>query len=665
MISLPLINSLDVKEYGLYPGNDREGPGLHIRFAPGLTLVLGANGLGKTTLVTMLYRLLTGPYEIPALLRDADLGTARLQTSPLRRSLQLSFASRVAGNASDAWARLEFQVGDKEVLVERNLRDLTLRSFTVGESDPSTDENLYQKEMARLSNVSTFGDWILLLRYIVFYFEDRRSLVWDPSAQRQLLRILFLEPNQAQTWTVREREILEAETQIRNTRAVVTSARRRLTADQSLSLGEPDVRDELDRLEEMQFRDNESFSNVNSLFPDIETRHEKARLHFLQLEQNRESAYRELEEAQLLAVNARLPTHSDSVRYILSQLFADATCLACGNRDPKLAESIRTRVQASECVVCGSGIVVDDDELPIDFTSERISLLADNLSSVDNELEDARIELEESEYERKQIGTKMQALQADISERKSRIESLLRRLPPEESEIREQREELSALLASVEVLQQDLEEKRESFEEIIVAANSAVAAQASEVKRHFEDYADDFLLEACKLVWSPRPSRLGQAGRRFDFPAFDLELGGSDFSATLRRGGPEDVSESQREFIDISFRMALAKVAAQDQVTSLIMDAPESSLDMVFVDRAASVLGRFGRREEGNRLIVTSNLIAGDLIPKLLTRASDDGDRAERVVDLLTVAAPTAALRTLRDEYFDARDELLSLAGAL
>ncbi len=60
MINLPVFDRLDVTNYGLFPGKQDE-PGLHVPFIPGLTLVLGANGLGKTTLVTMLYRMLTGP----------------------------------------------------------------------------------------------------------------------------------------------------------------------------------------------------------------------------------------------------------------------------------------------------------------------------------------------------------------------------------------------------------------------------------------------------------------------------------------------------------------------------------------------------------------------------------------------------------------------------
>ena len=131
MINLPLLHSLDVADYGLYPGDNEDAPGLHVRFEPGLTLVLGANGLGKTTLVTMLYRLLTGPWEIPAMLQqDPQLGTASLQVTGLRSNIRRTFGQRVADGAVGASARLVFYVGSEEVSVERNLRDLTLRFFS-------------------------------------------------------------------------------------------------------------------------------------------------------------------------------------------------------------------------------------------------------------------------------------------------------------------------------------------------------------------------------------------------------------------------------------------------------------------------------------------------------------------------------------------------------
>ena len=665
MISLPLLHSLDVTGYGLYPGDEASTPGLHAHFAPGLTLVLGANGLGKTTLVTMLYRLLTGPFDIPILLRGADLGTASLQETPLSGSIRRTFAGRVADGAAQATARLVFDVGGEEVTVERNLRDLTLKSFSVGTSPSSSDEILYQEEIVRLANIPTFGDWILLLRYIVFYFEDRRSLLWDPSAQRQLLRILFLEPDLARNWTKSEREILEADSEVRNLRAVTTRQERILVNDESRAANESEIREELRELEQHLRNVNESLDEVNFKLPDTEDRHEKARQRFLTLEQERESKYRELERAQLLAVNSRLPQHSDSARYILAQLLTEADCLVCGNNVPSVMELMESRISGNECIVCGSYLVTAIDRNPVDLSDDRVSFPEGNLHAIETELDAARSSFEEAESERNRIISEIRGLQAEIAERTARVEMLLQRLPPEEGQLHERRREIASWRGRVEVLQVELDEKRMSFEQTITAANAVVEEQASKVQNSFFEYANEFLFEDCRLVWSPKSASLGQTGRRFDFPAFELELGGSNFSGTVRRSGPDDVSESQREFIDISFRIALARVATSRHVTTLVMDAPESSLDAVFVRSAGRVLGTFSRREKENRLVVTSNLVDGDLIPYLLRVAADEGDRTPRVVDLLTIAAPTAAVRSHRSAYNSARDWLLERAMLL
>ena len=547
-------------------------------------------------------------------------------------------------------------------MVERNLRDLTLRSFSVGDRPPSRDEQQYQDNVVRLADVSTFGDWILLLRYIVFYFEDRRSLVWDPSAQRQLLRILFLDSDQARYWTDQEREILEIDTRVRNMRAVATGEERNLASEDSRTLQESEIREELSKLEQSQRPATESLQQINSALSDIEARHEGARLRFLTLEQRRESKYRKLERAQLHAINARLPRHSDSARFIFAQLVTQAKCLACGNDVQSFVESIESRIRRDECVVCGSDVSPLSDHVQVNLADvdEMTRRGALDLDQIDVELNAARIELEYSEFERTEAIIQIQNLQTVIAEAAARVDFLVKQLPPEESQLRERHQGLASLRGRIEVLQRDLDEKRKGFTNIIAEANAAVERRASKVQSSFSEYAREFLLEDCKLVWSPTPTRLGQTGRRFDFPAFQLELGGSNFTGTVRRRGPDDVSESQREFIDLSFRMSLVRVATQGEVTSLVMDAPESSLDAVFVDRAARILGTFGRPAGGNRLILTLNLIAGNLIPNLLKQAVIKDDRKERVVDLLTIAAPTAALRDLRSEYEATRDLLLN-----
>jgi len=62
-VQFPVFRRLAVHDYELYPGTP-EKPDLDAEFLPGVTLIVGANGLGKSTLILILYRLLTGPSEV-------------------------------------------------------------------------------------------------------------------------------------------------------------------------------------------------------------------------------------------------------------------------------------------------------------------------------------------------------------------------------------------------------------------------------------------------------------------------------------------------------------------------------------------------------------------------------------------------------------------------
>jgi hypothetical protein len=246
MINLPVLDHLDVSGYGLFPGSSPSSRGLHIDFKPGITLILGANGLGKTTLINILYRLLTGPADIPGLAARSDLGTKRLTPSELRPPARAIFAQRVLDGATGARGRLAVSFGSHAITIERRLDNLTLVSFTIdGKVVPNAGEGPFQDQILRLVGVWSFGDWILLLRYLMFYFEDRRALVWDPTAQRQLLRLLFLPPSTAKKWTEDEREILELDSRMRNLSAALYREERELAENEVKSDSGIDVRQQL------------------------------------------------------------------------------------------------------------------------------------------------------------------------------------------------------------------------------------------------------------------------------------------------------------------------------------------------------------------------------------------------------------------------------------
>jgi hypothetical protein len=658
MISFPLFNKVDITGYGLFPGVS-EGAGLHINFQPGLTLILGANGLGKTTLITILYRLLTGPYDISGLEGGSTLGFTSRKPTRIPYSQITMLASRVVDNARNATASITVQLGAHVLFIERRLHDLSLSKFILDDQETTGGEDAYQGKVAELAGVSSFSDWILMLRYLVFYFEDRRALVWDPSAQRQLLRMLLLQPNRAKKWSDDEREILELDTRMRNLRAVVTREERTLASSDVKVKDGVELRKVLKAMEDEQRNEAELRERLEGEILDIESKRDHSRLRELQAEQEREAKYRKAESVRILAIGAAFPEKSETARYILAHLMANSDCLVCGSHVKGVSESYIARIDNNQCVVCGTSLANASQIEGPDY-QKQISIAEEELHKAIISLDEARKARLEVDKQYHETLTSLEKLTVQINDRSRQLDTLIRRLPPQEAEMHKQRSELAIMRGRVEEIKVQIESKRQSFSTFVEEVNRSIVDWKDNIKNVFDQNAQGFLLERCQLSWAPHKEHVGQGGIAIEFPSFEVEMTGTDFPSPVRRSGPEQVSESQREFIDLAFRMALMKVSATAGNGSLVMDAPESSIDAVFAPRAANVLSRYAAPDAANRVILTSNLVDGHLIPALIANATTQEDRAERVVDLVKIAVPTAAVRELKAEYETVMAKLVS-----
>jgi len=660
MTAFPVFETLSVRDYALFPGNP-PGEGLELTFEPGLKLVLGANGLGKTTFVTLLYRMCSGPFDIPGLGSGGALGDRNVEARPLSRPERRLFAARVADDAANATATLVMRLGAKRLQVSRSLASLDLTDLRVDNDGVEPSEANYQRFVGESAELSSFGDWILVLRYLVFYFEDRRALVWDPSAQRQMLRLLFARPSIGAEWVSREREILEQDSGMRNLQAALYREEATLVRNEAALGDVDDVRAELAVLEQLQEVDEPKLQALDDQVVGSDAARRDARLASLQAELDRESAFRDLERYQLRAIDAAFPTTSDTGRYLLGQLFTDGACLACGSTAPQAVATFRSRLEGAQCVICGTRVQSDSVS---SFSARAIAKATRAVQVADERLVAAHAERVVAEAAYDAMLSSISELNARVASRRARIDALVARLPPDEVALHDHRSELAALRGRVEVMKRELADRRADFAIFITSASRSISRRKEEIKGSFERFAEGFLLEECELSWAPHRARVGQSGEQFSFPAFELKMGAAGFPSPVRRTGPQQVSESQREFIDLAFRMTLMSVAGSTAGASLVIDAPESSLDAVFVSRAADVLTRFADPASDNRLVITSNLIEGDLIPGLIRRAKIRSASDPRIVDLLKLAAPTAATQILKSEYQAVRRGLFARARA-
>jgi ABC-type dipeptide/oligopeptide/nickel transport system ATPase subunit len=650
VINLPLLDRLEVNNYGMYPGKYERG--INLKVGSGLTLIVGANGLGKTTLVMILYRLLTGPFDVPAFARR-ELGTAKLEATKLPRDRQLSLSTRVADGAREATGRLTFRIGLASFVVERSLFDLSLRGASINGDPIDLTELALQRWLMAKVGVWSFADFILLLQQLLFYSESRRELVWDPAAQRELLRVLFLSPAEARKWSEDAREILEFDSYVRNLSAIRFRIEADIERQANLIENLPAVRTELSALSKLQDADAERRERLNQEIDSGDAQRFAWRQRKMELSQLREDRYRELERAKLLAITAEFPSQSETARYLLAHLMIEGQCLVCGEMAPREAHLLAERLARRRCVMCGHGLEQRRGGQPSAATLDR---LKKGLDKVAVELDDATAQLQLAERYFNEVRQDVLTLNRAILDRSRLIDALIAKLPPEEATLHSKRSELAGWKARESEDRRQIDIKRDAFKSFIDEKNREIVKYAEQIKTAFHAYSEGFLVEDCNLVWQPQRARLGQSGEFFDFPAFELSMTGAGFAEAVRRAGPEQVSESQREFVDLAFRMALIQVAVTGRSGSLVIDAPESSLDIVFSERAVRVLNRFANTHE-NRLIVTSNLSGGNFIYDL-AKTIPVGTRKERILDLFEVAEKTAAVREYWSDYKRARDRL-------
>ena len=130
MINFPVYKKIKVDGYALYPGGS-DGEGIDIDLTSGPWVVLGVNGLGKSTLLLILKHTLIGA------VRARKPGFAG-STSDMFALHNRLFAVRVGDGAKSANSTLTIDLGSTTCAVTRRLSDLKLVSAKFCDTDEKT-----------------------------------------------------------------------------------------------------------------------------------------------------------------------------------------------------------------------------------------------------------------------------------------------------------------------------------------------------------------------------------------------------------------------------------------------------------------------------------------------------------------------------------------------
>jgi hypothetical protein len=663
-VFFPIIEDISVDGYALYPGNEFH-KGLTHHFVPGVNVILGINGIGKTTLLTLIYRMLTGNRDLR---HGEELGGSQ------RKDIQADpniLSKRVPDRAINAKATLKFRLNDRQVTITRSLKDLSLEAMTLdsnGDQISMADEleDRYKMTVSSLAGVDDFFDWILILRYLAFYLEDRRSLVWDKWAQTEIFRILFLPEVTQFKYKTLLNKALSADSLARNTQSVVTNQEKRL--DKLKKEVENAGPEDLKILRASNDGLTDRYKRVSLNLDNLDKTRLEARDNAARLRSDAEKLSQQERELREKLLSNIFPKLTDYGALALASIESLRGCLVCGCTDDNHLSLIREKIHDKlTCPICEADPDLQEktthsddfesDKDKLTSLAQRVKIIKDDTRVAEQAEESALQKFKALQFEKYDIEKELRAsseklsiaeIAAGILDKKT-ISTEMERLQGFRDSVEEHKTEKDEALIELKSLVDDISHNVASFKEQLI--------------NDFEKIVTNFLAEKCELTYRTVSRNIGQSSSPIAllFPEFHVLMTSGVFrdSGTPREEA-ETVSESQKEFIELAFRMAILSSSASHNGCSIIIETPEANLDAVFIPKAGQALNEFSRKNPQfpSTIIATSNLNGSEMIPALLGILEKTNGSAEiinivskQTLNLLHFAAKSAALREFSTQY--------------
>ena len=618
---LPSITGVQLSSFDLF----RRKPDVGVIIDKPVYCLIGANGLGKSSFLnTILYGLTGG---LPCRTRGFSSPREYAEEATRLDRRQDYFGGRLSEIALEHGAvSLELTWPKRKVLVTRNL--FGGGAITELSIDGSNDANLVEANEEDLDSaykslivdecrLPDFNQFIFLLHYVCAFDEDRHLLLWDPIPLTNALYLAFgSDAEQATLANKLRRKVERYGSRARNSRF---AARRSL--DEANQLRKVLNGDEnAGQVEEITIVD---YSKLNRQLDDaVERLHLKeAELRKVEtLVSDRSAMLTELQLEYDKAFSARsaetsLVNHHPLVRYTIQ----NDTCALCSTQN--VAKTILHSIEKHNCPFCGSILPKSIDE----------ESLLQKLKNLDSEIENVRAELKSFLDRRSRLKDEYEASFQNESAARLARDEFLKVYPNVEnsansitesntinSAIKKLLEEADRFNAKSKSEYNDRNDARQQLHAIEYKLQKQFDQYSERFAELFRNYAEKFIGLVVDIELEHRKGR-NETG-------FELLLSLQDQTRTR----PNDVSESQRFFLDIALRMALSEFM-NIEVATLLIDTPEGSLDITYEARAGDMFSDFANR--GNTIILTANLRSSALLRRLAERQQTIGMKIERMTE--------------------------------
>lgn len=639
-IYLPELVSINIKNYTLYPN----GLDYTYDFVKGINLILGGNGMGKTTFVNIIKFGLIGLYR-----KAKDLTRTYQGRAIVKRLLYPSdyFSARKDDSVKavgEATVTLHFLIKDAHFRVVRSLDTGTLLYVTIN-GTPLVGEPLTEDRYERLENINlqkpyllyayetqiraysnlTFDDLIFFVNEILFFGENHNTVLWNEGidgrtdVQYELFTKYFSEPElnerrqemsrQARYYDSLSRHKSEDMRVINNLLKKLKQSDGDGTSPQSATIDIIALKGEIEKLTEELSAIKSAQKNLDEDIANLQGEINRDSLQASKLDDEKKQLEKEM--------NASLwETLHPMYDVFVKNIQLNHVCPICNQETDVLVD--RVNEATSKCFVCGSEIHLTSDEILTAKYKEVIATHKSLYQGIANKQRKIRA-IEDSQHN----------LDRDFREKDLRRRSLQQQLREQEFKRAESAEpdklqalddEYNKYAKEKEKLQKKSDEYKVQELQLTSRIAEEILSNVSRFSSIFSSYAQQFLGVSCSLEYNSYDDR----SKRF-YPVIDGKV----------RKQEESLSESQRFFIDHSFRMSILTFFYQSP-SFYIVETPDSSLDLSYEQNAAGVFLQFLKKP--NIVIVTSNLNNSSFISHL----TKDESVQLSMVGLLDIAKQSA-----------------------
>ncbi len=601
-----------------------------IDFSKSLNILLGGNGLGKTTLLQCIVYGLTGGTNVP-------------EVEPLKgfRWDHNFFKKRVnSEHQSDAKVMIEFSMSGKQFKVVRGIQGTKVIEFYI---DGCLQTDLaYEDAIVEYGKYDNFNSFIFIVSRLLYLPENRRSLMWDYDAQIRALMILSNDLIDEEQYRGFRNQIKNMDSTKRHTIVRINKIK--------ASLAQKADNDEIEEISETKLLEVQGMlERKKVLSEELQVLLESKKKEIIELKEYEARREELVPEIKQLSETLR-KTESDIIQKSLSRfgekqgMFFDKAvnygiCPCCGKVNHDFQAIAKNRMASSKCLVCG-----DDSSIASNVDVD--------IKAIQEQLQEkctARDNVNKHIY---QLNNRMQSLDEDIFKIRQEINSIdynefvnadrpedMFEVDDEESEL-----ELIKLDSDRQSLENDIQFKQKQADDMYKNFLNYFEDRNKKLSEIYEKLSSDFMGKQVTLEYEKSTDRFVDVS--YLIPKFDNEV----------RKSAEDCSEAQRFFLDIAFRMAL--IALNGELTgepgTFICETPESALDISYVKNVVNMFCQF---MGVNSLILSNNLQRLGLAQEL-TNIWDNNNTS--IFDLLE-HGKLSDVQKSSSELFAIRDEIMKV----